>query len=260
MAKPPEPEPELRAKPVWADFESADDQLAAFTEAVGEWTVDKREFQKDKERRERERTEAPAREAAADADAELRRVNEEFGHQVTAVKQEHPTFDQEVSAIPPTPAMVSVFTRQPDGAKLALWLARNPDDLAELVEATKTTATSTKAEADAAVVRALQEVGKVRYLLNREGMPEGPTSRETPQPVPSTQATPPATPQPAAAAPPPAIPAAPPPKAKPTPATTVGSRGSTSVKRLSQMTEAELRVLPGDEYRRLAKAEGLSGA
>lgn len=246
--KPPEPEPELRAKPVWADFESSDDQLAAFTEAVGEWTVDKREFQKDKERREKDRTEAPAREAAANAEAEQRKVNEEFGSQVTAVKQEHPTFDQEVSAIPPTKPMVDVFTRQPDGAKLALWLARNPDDLAQVVEATRVTEASTKAEIDAAYSRAIQEVGKVRYLLNREGMPEGPTSRETPPPAPSTQVILPVVIPPVAAAPP-AAPAAPV-KAKPTPATPVGSRGATSVKTLSQMTESEVRNLSADEYRR----------
>ena len=246
--KTPEPEPELRAEPKWADFENEEDQLAAYTRATAEFTLDKREFERDKAKREREKQEAPAREAAASAETELRRINDEFSHQVTAVKQEHPDFDREVSAIPPTPSMISVITRQKDGAQLALWLARNPDDLTALVEATKLPATSTLKEKDAAIQRVVEEVGKIRYLIGREGMPAGQPSRETP-------AAPPAA-IPASATPPPAAaPTGAPPPKKPTTIAPVGSRGATTQKKLAQYTPDEMRALHPDEFRRLTELE-----
>ncbi len=243
--KPPEPEPELRAKPVWADFESADDQLAAYTEAVGEWVVDNREFQKDKERREKERTEAPVREAAERTAAENKQVLDSWVERTTPVKEKYPDFDRKISEIPPTPVMASVVMREDDGPELAYWLADNPDELLALNAATKTDAGSTPAQVQVAMGKMHQALGRIRYIMSQDGQPAGEPSREAP-PTPPVQA-PPVPQKPPAAAAPPAKPVVP---VKPAPVTAVGSRGGSSNKTLANMTDGELKALHPDEYRR----------
>ncbi len=247
----PEPAPELRAKPKFEDFAESDDQLAAFTEAVGDWTYDKREFDKAKAVREEEVRTAPAREAKAAADAEQQEIARKFVDQVTVVRQQHPTFNEEIALIPPTPVMVQTVTRQRDGAELALWLARNPDELADLNEKTRLPDNFTPQQHREAVSTALMELGRIRWMKDRDGMPERPTSREAAPPPPPAAAPPNQTPPAPAAAAPPATPApAGPTRVKPQPVVPVGSRGATTQKTLAQMTPAEIRAMNPDEYRR----------
>lgn len=256
-AAPPEPEPELRAKPKFEDFADSEDQLDAFTTANGEWLLDKREFERDKVKRAEEKRTAPQREAEAAAQAEQQRVSEQFVQRATAVRQEHPTFDQEIVASKPTPTVVSVVTRQKDGPTLALWLARNPDELEAVNALTILSPTATQAEKNDAVADVIAEMGRIRYLISQQGMTERPTNREVPPPAPP--ATPPANtqpPAPAAAAPPATPPVTPAPAAgaptrvKPQPVIPVGSRGATTQKTLAQIGPEELRNMNPDEYRR----------
>ena len=247
VAKPAEePEPTLRAKPKWEDFSEAEDQVAAFTEAMAEFKVDERDFKQEKARREKEKAEAPARQAMADAEAENRRVQTTFLERSTAVKAEHPDFDQKLNAIPPTPVMASVVLREEDGPQLAYWLANNPDELTALNAATKTEAGDSPAKVQAAIGKVHQALGRIRYIMSQEQAPP-PESRETPP------AAPPATPKPPAAAAP--APPAPPAKPKPTPVTPVGSRAATHVKTLAQMSAEEVRALHPDDYRRLKESQ-----
>lgn len=243
----PVPEPELRAKPTWADFEDAEDQHTAFTEAITEWTVDKKEFVKEKARREQEKIDAPAREAAKRATAEQTEVFEGFRNRTTPVRERHPDFDQKIAAIPPSPVMAAVVMREEDGPELAYWLADNPDELLALNDATKTDATSTPAQVQSAMGKMHQALGRIRYIISQEGPSGEEPNREVPPPAPA----PPVTQVPPAAAPV----GAPPPK-KATPVAPVGARGASSSKTLAQMTPEEIRAMPPDEYRsRVEKGE-----
>lgn len=237
-----EPELQLRAKPKFEDFDGNDDQLSAFSEALNDWKYDEREFKKDGLRREEEKRNAPAKAAAAAAEAENKQVGEQFQARVTTLKQTYPTIEKEIIAAgTPTDMLSNVIMREEDSAELALWLARNPDEFTHINEMTRTDAKSSQADVVAAIKRAQQHVGRIRYILSREGMPEGTTV----QPPPSDPA-PPAQPPPPAAAAPPAPTAV---RPKPTPPNPVGSRGSTTNKTLAQMTEAEVRNMHPDEFR-----------
>lgn len=246
----PETTPELRAKPKFEDFTDTEDQLSAFNEAMADWKYDQRDFEKAKANREEEVRTAPAREAKAAADAEQQEINRKFFEQATVVRQQHPTFNEEVNAIPSSPVVVATVTRQRDGAELALWLARNPDELEDLNEKTRLPENYTPAQYREAVSTALMELGRVRFMKDRDGMPERPTTGDgappnPPAPTPQAQ-QPPATP--VAAAPPAATPPVPA-RAKPTPVAPVGSRGSSMNLTLKQMSEAQIRAMTADEFR-----------
>lgn len=237
-----EPDPVLRPKPVWADFENEEDQNAALIDAVVEWNIDKRDFDQAKAKRAQDKIEAPAREAAKLAETEQAQVFETWKTRTTPVKERHTDFDQKITAIPPSPVMAAVVMREEDGPELAYWLADNPDELLHLNELTKTDGKSTPAQIQTAMGKMHQALGRIRYIISQEG----PSGEEPNREVPPTTPPPPVTPVPPAAA---APVGAPPPK-KATPVAPVGARGASPNKTLAQMTPDEIRTMAPDEYRR----------
>lgn len=260
---PVEPEPVFsKTKPKFEDFEKSDDQLSDFNEALTDWKLDKRDFEKAKEEKVRKKQEDAVRAVETQRTESQRQSAEDANRKVIEWRDEalkkYPDFE-EIALNPKVKindAMSTVVMHTERSHDLAMWLGQNPAEARKIFDETTFPKGATDDQKQRLVLKAARLLGRIEAGLPPADEPEPEDDdlepeETTEEPEAITEPPPPEPPKPAPPAPPKAPASQLPPK-KPTPPTPVGNRGGGSgPKRISQMSADELRKLPPDEYRKM---------
>ena len=280
-AAPPEPVLEAPKRPTRADFFEAADPEAAYEDALLDYGDARREYQRKVEEAKKPKAEPerlaatapiaqPARAAGPTLDEQIAAATENptlrrFLGNVKEVAAKFPDAPKAIEENLPNvnPAMISAIHQFDEPARIALYLAKHPEESKRIKGLTD----GNVAEDPRKIRQAEKELAKIEQLAAEEDAASGagpgnetddeqqPT--ETDPDVDASAARITSQPQrPASAArpaQPPATPAQQPPagKKKPTPVDPIGARGTQQAKRYEDMTEAEQRSLSVYEVRKL---------
>ena len=232
----------------------------AFIKAIGKWTYN------EEKRLEREQVAATARqtEAQARTDSDTR-DQQAFDNwrkaQIEEAKVRHEDFDAVIAKQHDVDITNDVMNQalwsDDRGAELAYWLATHPTEANRICKLTALQEGETIVDFRKKLALAVRELGKVELDLPAiEDEEEDPAQPAVPPVAAAAAPAAPAARAASAGAPAPRA-ASPAPAPKPAPPSPVGSgaRTSSPVKRLSQMSTAELKALSTDQYRKLRKEE-----
>jgi hypothetical protein len=257
-----------------------------YTDKIADWRDQVREA---REREKRLADEAGAASAREAQEAATRAWQEDFNKIVEVGKTRYSDFVEKGNMLHfdeagrPKPiksylmdeALIRISREDPEqAADLLHWIATHPDEASALAKATTYPEkdgkiTRTPADDDRFLRKIYVQFGKVTASLTppqppaagdepddeqeEEEVTEEPVVETPPAPVaaPPAPVNPPVATTPA----PPAPKAGTPPAKKPTPPSTVGNRGTSGKKALSQMTQAEVASLDPGQYRKLYEEE-----
>lgn len=238
-------------------------------EKISDWKDEVRELKRSEERAATKRIEDESRSAEETAQNEF--VKKWDKNVIEKGKSKYTDFMEVAGKTHDKPiinvAMQLALLDLDNGSDLVYWLSTHPDEANALVKATilpdkNGKITATPAEWESAVKKATYQFGRISAsIVDKVPEPEDEDEddEETPAvtpvavapPVPVTPPTPPtATTVVATPAGQPAGVPVPKVKPKPTPADTVGGRGGAGYRRLNQLSEAEIRNMSPDDYRK----------
>jgi hypothetical protein len=245
-----QPEPTLRqyTQPGGTSYVEGED----YDDAAQRWIRDHRKWERTEEARlAAEETAAKQRAEAENATKAAQQAEEDaWKAQSQQVADEHPDFAEVIAQPLFTPAMQYALKLEEDGARLAYWLGKHPEEANRIAhlhlseDGRTLKAGVTPARAVAICTREFAKIDPSAGIAPTSGSREAPAGKSTPPAPPPT-----APPPPKAAA---AAPVAAPPRPKAEPPEPVKGRGGAATKRYPQdYTKEELKALTTDEVREL---------